>query len=163
MLRSVIVAALLIGAAFAQGLPDAPQPQPAEVYVVHNSFAAPKSEPRGKKKLLALAGVVGFAIATDVYDVSETEKGLKAGVAVEGNTFLVSSDKPTAGQLYRRDLFVIGLSATPSVVAYAFHKTEFFYAGLVGPVAVGIKHIQGGNQWKSLLAGHAPTGSELGP
>lgn len=130
--------------------------------MVHNDFAVLKAQPRGKKKLLALAGVVGFAIAADIYDVRETEKGLKAGVAVEGNTWLVGS-KPKAGPLYRRDLLVIGLTTMPSVIAYAAHHMEFFYAGLVGPVIIGAKHINGGNQWKDLLSGKPPTGGELGP
>ena len=162
MTRYVAVAALLIGAAFAQALPDAPQPQPVEKYVVHNystKFVAPS---RGPKKLLALAGVVGFAVATDVWDVRETEKGLRAGVAVEGNTWLVGS-KPKAGALYGRDLLVIGLTASPAVVAYIFRKPEFFFGALAGPIVIGCKHIHGGDQWRDLLAGHPVTGSEQGP
>jgi hypothetical protein len=49
-----------------------------------------------------------------------------------------------------------------SRIAYIYRRAEFFYGGLTGPVVMGFKHINGGNQWKALLAGHSPTGSELG-
>jgi hypothetical protein len=161
-MKRILIALLFTSSLFAQELPNAPQPQQQPENVVHNystKFTAPS---RGPKKLWALAGVVGFAVATDIYDVTETEKGLKAGVAVEGNTWLVGS-KPKAGALYGRDLLVIGFTASPSVLAYVFRKPEFFFAGLGGPIVIGCKHIHGGNQWKALLAGQPPTGSELGP
>jgi len=157
--------------AFAQELPDDPSQirirfDPVEPAPITQSWpiAADSTfrESRGRKKLLALTGAVAFEVAANHYDVSETEKGLKAGVAIEGYTWLVGSS-PSAGQLYGRDLLTVGIVVAPSVVAYVFRRTEFFYGGLAGPVVLGCKHISGGNQWKALLAGHPPTGSELGP
>jgi hypothetical protein len=156
---------------FAQGLPDAPsairgvrfdlvEPAPVQLQsiVADSNF----NEPRGRKKLLVLAGAVAFELLANRYDVSETEKGIKAGVALEDYTWLVGS-KPTAGQLYARDLLTVGILVTPSIVAYAFRRMEPFYGGLSLPVVLGCKHISGGNSWKALLAMHPPTGSELGP
>jgi hypothetical protein len=157
--------------AFAQELPDAPSAirgrrfDPVETAPIQSRPIAADSnvrEPRGHKKLLALAGAVAFEVAANHYDVSETEKGLKAGVAIEGNTWLVGR-RPSAGPLYARDLLTDGILITPSVVGYIFRKMEFFYSGLSGPVVMGCKHISGGNKWKALLAGHPPIGSELGP
>jgi hypothetical protein len=157
----LVLASTCWSSAFAAEVPEAPQPQP----VTSTPFRAGKtfSKPsRGPRKLLVLAAAVGFDIAADHYDIAQTERGLRAGVAVEGNTWLASSH-PTAGQLYRRDLLVIGLTATPSTLAYIFRSKAFFYGGLGTPIIIGIKHIQGGRQWGKLLAGQKPTGSELGP
>jgi hypothetical protein len=167
----ILLLLALCPCAVAQELPDAPgairgirfdpvEPAPRQSWPIALDSNSP--EPRGRKNLLALAGAVAFEVVANHYDVSETEKGLKAGVAVEGNTWLVGS-KPTAGQLYARDLLTVGILVTPSVVAYIFRRTELFYGGLAGPVVMGCKHISGGNQWKALLAGHPPTGSQLGP
>lgn len=148
----------------AQTLVDAPSAvRPAylntEVHQTTN-YTPFKGESRHPRLLWAFTGVVAFAVAADVYDVTETEKGLKSGIALEGNTWLLPSDKPTTGQLYRRDLLVVGLSASPSVVAWIFRRPEFFYAGFAGPVALGIHHIGGGNAWKRLLEGQPATGGE---
>jgi hypothetical protein len=164
---TAIVALLFVSSlTVAQALPDAPSAvRPAYLGTeVHQTaefaqnYTPLETESRHPRRLLALAGVVGFAVAADVYDVTETEKGLKAGVAFEGNIWLLPSDKPTAGQLYRRDLLIVGLWASPSVLAWVLRKPEFFFAGLVGPAAIGVKHIGGGNAWKRLLDGQQSNG-----
>jgi hypothetical protein len=118
---------------------------------------SPYHNPRGHKKLLALAGVVGFEVAANHYDVSETEKGLKAGVATEESAWLVGS-KPSAVRLYARDMLVLGITASPSVIAYAWRRTEYFYGGFGAPVILAVKHIYGGNAWRRLLKATAPSG-----
>jgi hypothetical protein len=105
-----------------------------------------KDAPRGKKKLLAFAAVLTFTIVAASYDAHETLKGLKLGVGVEGNTWLVGSH-PSARALYGRDVLQIGLITTPSALAYVFRKWPFYYAGLAGPAAFGAKSIQGGRSW----------------
>ena len=122
---------LLSATAFAQ-LPDAPK------------------DHRVPEKA-AFAAALTFEVATDRYDISQTEKGLKAGVAIEGNTFLLGTNKPTAGQLWKIDAVFTAITITPSVLAYIFHKKEWFYAGLACPFAYGLRHIQGGKQWATLL------------
>jgi hypothetical protein len=152
--------------AFAQNPPDAPstrrgiRPELVEPAPVQSQSIVDGSnfhEPRGRKKLFVLAGAVAFEVVTNRYDVSETEKGMKAGVALEDYTWLVGS-KPTSGQLYARDLLTVGILVTPSIVAYVFRRKDLFYGGLSLPVVMGYKHISGGNSWKALLAMHAPTG-----
>jgi hypothetical protein len=106
--------------------------------------------------LVALA----FAVLCDVYDVTETEKGIKAGLGVEANTFWVGTDKPSATALYLRDGAIIALSALIPILALIFHTTPLFLAGLGGPIVAGILHLKGGRQWAALLAGKKPTASE---
>jgi hypothetical protein len=105
---------------------------------------------------------VGFGIVADRYDVSETEKGLKAGVAVERYTWLVGN-KPSAGRLYARDMLVLGITATPSVMGYLWRHAESYYGGLGAPMTLAVKHIYAGKGWRRLLKGAVPSGSELGP
>jgi hypothetical protein len=109
---------------------------------------------------LFLALAVAFAFGCDIYDVTETEKGIKAGLGVEANTFWVGTDKPSATALYLRDGAVIALSALGSILALVLHVTPLFFAGLVGPVIAGILHLKGGREWALLLAGQKPTTSE---
>src|SRR5271166_2536324 len=50
-----------------------------------------------------------------------------------------------------------------AVLSYVFRQTALYYGTAGAPVILAIKHIQGGNQWKALLAGKKPTGGEQGP
>jgi hypothetical protein len=110
--------------------------------------------------LILLAVVIAAAELCDVYDVTETVKGITKGIAVEGNTLLLSSDKPTALALYLRDGLIIALASVPAVVCLALHATPFFYAALGGPAIAAVKHILGGRAWVKLLAGQKPTAAE---
>ena len=159
-LRVIVAALALVTAAFAQ-LPDAPQPQFTD-YSVHNYASTFKPEARGKKKLFILAATTGFELIADSYDIHETEKGLKAGVALEGNTWLVGS-RPSAKALWGQSSLELGLTMAPAVLSYVFRQTALYYGTAGAPVILAIKHIQGGNQWKALLAGKKPTGGEQGP
>lgn len=152
---------LLVSLGISQGqnaeLPDAPSAVMEAAWAQNTpstrpalSYEKPTVKPRGKKKLLALAGVVAFSLATEVYDIRETEKGLKAGVAQEGYTFLVGSH-PSAHALYTRDTITLGLLTIPSLLGYFYRKPVLYYSMLSIPAAQGIDHIQGGNQWKDLL------------
>jgi hypothetical protein len=98
--------------------------------------------------LFALA--VSAAIAADVYDVHMTEKGIKAGVAVESFDWLVGS-KPSATRLYMRDLGLIALASMPALVIYLCGGTPAAFGCLMAPLAVAARHIQGGLAWKKLL------------
>lgn len=103
-------------------------------------------------QLLALTVALGLAVACDIYDVAQTEQGIKKGVAVEGSTWLVGQ-KPSAVALYLRDSLVLLFATAPSLVALAIHSTPLFYGALLGPVALGVKHIQGGLAWRYMLKG----------
>ncbi len=99
---------------------------------------------------ITLAAVLAAVVATGIFDVRMTEAGLKAGVAVEGNTFLVGQ-KPSARALYLRDSLVTFASALPSLLAMLFHSQPFFYAGLILPVVYAVNHVRGGLGWRKLL------------
>src|SRR5208282_2033113 len=100
--------------------------------------------------LLLIISVV-FCVVCGVYDVMMTQKGLKAGVAVESNTWLIG-DKPSAKALYLRDALLLLFCITPALFfAFVFHNVPLQYAGLVSPVVYGVKHILGGLAWRALL------------
>lgn len=100
--------------------------------------------------ILFLTLALIIAVAGDVYDVIMTEKGLKAGVAVEGNDFLVDS-KPSALALYLRDSVILAFCLVPTVLSAAFGNMPVAYGSLIAPVVYGIQHILGGLQWRALL------------
>ncbi len=81
-----------------------------------------------------------------------TEKGLKSGVAVEANTWLVGS-KPGAVALYLRDSLETVLATTPCILACVLNNTTLFWGFLIAPLLAGVKHINGGRNWAVLLAG----------
>ena len=96
---------------------------------------------------------VAFCEACGVYDVVMTEKGLKAGVAVEGNDWLVGQ-KPSAVALYLRDNLTLALCVLPSLLAGLWaHNLPVAYGLAFMPIPYGIHHIQGGRAWAKLLNG----------
>ena len=60
-----------------------------------------------------LVGAAVFAMLTCVYDTVMSEKGIKAGVAVEANfTWLYGTNKPKAWQYYRSEERRVGKECT---------------------------------------------------
>ena len=105
---------------------------------------------------ILLAVSLALGVAGDVYDVIMTEKGLKAGVAAEGNQWLSSivGTKPSAIGLYFRDSIVLALCVAPTALcATVFHNLPLAYGALISPVVYGVRHVQGGLQWRTLLNG----------
>jgi hypothetical protein len=101
--------------------------------------------------LLYLLGAYAFAVLADVYDTTISEKGIKAGIAVEANyTWLYGTNKPSTFQYYIVNIPIITLTCGVSLAAYLLHSPAFYYAGLAAPIAIGVKHIQGGLEWKAL-------------
>jgi hypothetical protein len=150
----------------AQILPDAPQPQYLNNPTVTNASFKPvaDSEPKHNADWFAFAGVLAFEQGAQYYDNHETVIGIRHGVGVEANAWLLGTRKPTFGQLERRELLVyVPIVVSPSIIGRLIHNRPLFFSGLTAPVALGAKHIQGGNAWYKLLHGQAPTGSELGP
>lgn len=103
---------------------------------------------------LIMLVVIALVVLSDVYDVAQTERGIKAGVAVEAFSRLVGS-KPTAVALYLRDSLLLLLVTTPSVLLH-FVNAPAAYGALLGPLIYGVKHIRGGREWARLLAGGKP-------
>jgi hypothetical protein len=96
------------------------------------------------------AAAVATAIAADVYDVRNTEVGLKAGVAVESFDWLVGT-KPSATRLYLRDLGLIAAASIPALALFLLGSVPAAFGCLAAPLAVAARHIQGGLAWKKLL------------
>ena len=164
-LAAIVALAFMVSIARCQELPTAPSSTPAylqgdtQMHSKTAAFSVPGDKTRHPKLLLALVGAVAFEQAAAIYDARKTEQGLKAGVAVEANTWLVGTH-PTFGRLEAKDFLQLGIATSPSVLAYMFHHEGLFLAGLVGPTVLGVKHIQAGRQWQALLDGQPPTESE---
>lgn len=94
--------------------------------------------------IVEILAVLAFA-AGAAYDIEQTEIGLKKGVAVEGNTFLVGS-KPTVLRLLLRDSLYLSIMVLLGLFVHP--------ALLVGPaIAGGLKHLVGGLKWRNLNNG----------
>jgi hypothetical protein len=99
---------------------------------------------------LVLVGSVAFGLAGQIYDMILTERGLKAGVAIEANDWLVGKH-PTAKALYLRDVTILTISTLPSVLALVFGSAPLALGFSVVPIVFGVKHILGGLAWARLL------------
>jgi hypothetical protein len=88
--------------------------------------------------------LVSFVIlsAATTYDIYQTRKGIVAGVAVEGFTFLVGPRPSTLALILRDGGIGLGLAAF-----------GFLYLPLSAGMMLGYaaRHIQGGLAWKKLL------------
>ena len=101
--------------------------------------------------ILYLLGAVTAAVLTCVYDTVMSEKGIKAGVAVEANfTWLYGTTKPKALQYYAVNIPIIFLASALSIIGYATHNPALYYGGLSPVIVAGILHIKGGLEWKAL-------------
>ena len=95
------------------------------------------------------AVAIAAALAGNAYDIYMTEKGIKAGVAVESNDWLVGP-KPSALALSLRDgLINLPFIALP-VVSHILGNDPLAYGTLTGPAVIAIKHVMGGRAWAKL-------------
>lgn len=102
---------------------------------------------------LLLAASLAFCIGLGVFDQLMTVKGIKAGVSVESFTWLVGQ-KPGFIALFLRDALVMLFCLLPTLLCrYVAHNNPIAVGGLLGPVAYGLHHLQGGLEWRYLLAG----------
>ena len=96
------------------------------------------------------AVALAAAVAGNAYDIYTTEKGLKAGVGVEGNDWLVGP-KPSALALYLRDgLINLPFIALP-LISHILGNDPVAYGSLAGLAVIAIKHVMGGRAWTKLL------------
>ncbi len=111
---------------------------------------------------MTIALIVTFiwAMSCLAYDSYMSDKGIRAGVAVESNpmiTFIAGTDKPTFFQLYVIDAGVIRVPLfiftflMPGPNAYP-HTWEAF--GIGAFISIGIKNILGGLKWRKLMTSH---------
>lgn len=88
---------------------------------------------------------VGIYGAGAGYDAEQTEIGLRKGLALERNTFLVGS-KPTAIRLFLRDILYLIIML---LVGFYVHPALMVGAAIAG----GFKHLVGGLRWHTLNTG----------
>ena len=92
---------------------------------------------------------VGFCFLAQLFDDIESERGIKAGVAIEAFTWIIGS-KPSFLAYFLRDSLLLAAVTAPSLVLHFVHNAPLALAALVAPAIYGVKHIQGGRQWLAL-------------
>ena len=104
--------------------------------------------------LIALIVAFVWAVLCQTYDLIWTGRGLKAGLAVEGNTLItgIFGDKPTFLQRLAVDgtlrVLLFGVGFIPGGSDYP----AVFTALAIGALTVaGVKNIQGARQWQWLF------------
>jgi len=92
------------------------------------------------------------------YDAERTDKGIRSGVAVEGNAVikLFFGDKPSLKQLDAFNIVRGTLFAFVGVLSL-FFAIWALYGGAIGAlIATTFGHIVGGKNWEYLMAGGNP-------
>lgn len=100
--------------------------------------------------VLLLAVAFALDAASGIYDATLTSRGLKAGVAVEGNTWLIGT-KPSNLALHLRNIMFLVASSLPAALALYFGNIPVAMGFLAGPAVDAYKHIAGGRAWAALL------------
>lgn len=102
----------------------------------------------------ALAASSAWALGCLLYDATETQKGIKAGVGTEGNSWITVfyGVKPTLLECLSIDVPIrVGLAALAFIPTPAYpHACIGLAVGAL--VVAGVKNIQGARQWKWCLA-----------
>lgn len=105
--------------------------------------------------LIALLIAFAWAIFAVLFDYLYTQKGLKAGVAVEGNPMVVEffGKEPKLWQCLILELPIrVGLlAAFLFLPAPASYPLAWKALGLGAFIVYGLKNLQGGLQWRWLL------------
>ena len=101
--------------------------------------------------LIALIVVLVWALACLGFDLYNTNKGLRAGIAQEGNELITSLWKtktPTLKQLAAVEvpirLGIFGAGFIPGGAAYPY---TFAVLALVALALYGLRNIKGGREW----------------
>jgi hypothetical protein len=92
---------------------------------------------------------VGFCFLAQLFDDIESERGIKAGVAIEAFTWIIGS-KPSFLAYFLRDSLLLAAVTAPSLVLHFVHSPATL-AALAAPVVYGVKHILGGRAWLAFL------------
>ena len=104
--------------------------------------------------IIALIVAFVFAMACNAFDIYNTNKGLRKGVALESSTFidwLAGTKTPKLWQLIAYDTLI-----RPLIFAFGFipaggHYPHAFAAMAIGGlIAAAVKNIKGGLAWRKL-------------
>ena len=105
--------------------------------------------------LLALYLAFIWALAWLGFDSYYTNKGIKSGVAVEGNALIVAiwGNKPKLWQLWSVDgtIRAAMLAAALFVPSSEDYPKAWVALGIGAFIAYGFKNWQGGRQWKWVM------------
>jgi len=93
---------------------------------------------------------IAFCFLAGLFDDIESERGIKAGVAIEGFQWLIGP-KPSFRAYFLRDLLILALVTAPSLIFHFVHNSPLALAALAAPVVYGVKHILGGRAWLAFL------------
>jgi hypothetical protein len=96
--------------------------------------------------------------ASQVYDISETEKGIVAGVGVESNSTITMffGTKPTATQLYIHNTVLGGIMVAVAAIGVATGNVVLVGLGIGPMIAYAGLHLKGALDWRKLLAAKPP-------
>lgn len=147
------------------GSPDVPDVSrsllAAPDVIVHKGEAVTLEEPAAQPKpflyrhrnriLPVLIGGLVFAEACGYYDAHETVIGLRHGVAVEGNTFLIGAHPSFGPQVARDQINVFAALFLPSL-GWIKRWPMLLGATSDAPYIEGMIHIKAGNSWRKLLS-----------
>jgi hypothetical protein len=101
--------------------------------------------------LIALFISFIWALACLLFDSYHTNKGIKEGVAVEGNPIITAiwGVKPKFWQLWSVDgtIRALMLAAALLLPAPADYQSAWYAVFFGGFLSFGLKNIQGGRQW----------------
>lgn len=101
--------------------------------------------------LIALLICFVWAVICLVFDARITDRGIRAGVAVEGNSVIVLffGTKPTLRQLFTVDgsirVALLGIGFIPGPADYPHAFAALMIGGLI---VAGVKNVQGYRQWR---------------
>lgn len=103
--------------------------------------------------LIALILALAFATVADTLDDRITQKGIDAGLAVEGNTYIdkiFHTNKPTLAQrLLVNFAIIVGLT----ILGMCLLPAGFLvFAPIAGLIVTGIKHMNGWRDWQKLFS-----------
>lgn len=105
--------------------------------------------------LAALLVAFAFALVCLLYDATTTQKGIKAGVAVEGNPLIVAAfgNKPSLLQCLAIDLPIrlALMTAFLFIPAPARYPLAWYAMGTGAFMVYGLKNVQGARQWNWML------------
>lgn len=101
--------------------------------------------------ILFLASLALLSVAT-FFDVTKSNEGIKAGVAVEGNPIVnyFFGNKPTLKQLWLENGITGAIVAAVALTGLLFN-TGVFAMGIGGMLAYAAHHVKGGLEWRKLL------------
>lgn len=95
-----------------------------------------------------------FHIAAVVADVRLTDRGIKKGVAVEANRFIVwmYGRKPNLVELYTANFLISAPMLVSGILGHQLNLDILIWMSLGSMISFGAKHLRGAYRWAKLGA-----------